>query len=295
MWVVLLNTGAGGASARISPDRLRDLFRQAGIAADVRSVRSPDIEHVSHRAAREPGVTALVAAGGDGTVSAVAAAASAAGIPLAILPLGTRNHFARDLGIPLDPASAIRAAAAGRVRAVDVGEVNGHVFVNNSSVGLYPALVRERDRHVWRRRSGKLFATLRAAWRVIGRVERHHVLLASRDKGVVRDASFVFVGNNDYDPRFLSGRARESLDAGQLSLWVPKRPPSRTGFLRLALRAAFGRLKAAKDLDQIRLPEVWVDIGRRHVRVATDGEVLRMKAPLHYRIRPRALRVLAPP
>lgn len=293
VWVVLLNGRALDAADEALSRRIAELFRSEGIDARVRQVNSAALESEARVAAADPAVEAVVAAGGDGTVSSVAQAVAGSDKPMAVLPLGTRNHFARDVGIPLDLPGAVRAAATRHVRAVDVGDVNGRVFVNNSSVGLYPDMIRERERHRWRRRAGKLLATFRASWRALARLQHGRILMASRDKGLVRDVPFVFIGNNDYDPSWIAGRTRHRVDGGVLSLWVPKRS-TRFAILRLALRAVVGRLRSAKDLERTTLPEVWVDVGRRHVRVAADGEVRRMKCPLHYRVRPGALHVLAP-
>lgn len=294
MWVVLLNGGAGGAAARALDERISALFRKAGREVDVRRVPAGGIEEAARASVREPGLEALIAAGGDGTVSSVAAAVAGTGIPLGVLPLGTRNNFARDLGLPLSLEGAIRVAAAAHAKRVDVGEVNGRVFVNNSSVGLYPDVVRERNRHRWRRRWGKLLATFRATWRVLAQVKRRHILLATADRGLIRDAPFAFIGNNDYDPSFFSGRGRPSLEEGVLSLWVPRRGASRQILLRLLLRSIVGRLKTSPELERTCLPELWVDLGKPRVRVATDGEIVHMRGPLHYRVRPRALTVFAP-
>jgi len=293
MWIVLLNEGAGGVCTELAV-RIHDLFHAAGQPVVVRCVSGDGIEAAARVALATPDIRAIIAAGGDGTVSAVAGVLADTGIPLGILPLGTRNHFARDLGLPLALDAAIALAVTAISRRVDVGEVNGRVFVNNSSVGLYPDVIEERSRHRWRRRAGKLFATFRATWRVVRSARRRHVLLATREKGLVRDVPFVFIGNNDYDPRFITGRSRAKLDGGELSLWVPKRGASRRILLQYLLRALVGRLQKAPDLEHALLPELWLDMGKPRVRVATDGEVVRMRAPLHYRVRPGALRVFAP-
>lgn len=294
MWIVLLNEGAGGANASDLANRIHALYQEAGQTVVVRCVHGSAIEASAREAAQTPGIGAIVAAGGDGTVSAVAGVLADTGIPMAILPLGTRNNFARDLGLPLDLASAVRLSVTALARHVDVGEVNGRVFVNNSSIGLYPDVIEERSRHRWRRRAGKLLATFRATWHVLRAARRRHVFLATRDKGLSRDVPFVFIGNNDYDPRFLSGRGRPRLDAGELSLWVPNRGASRRILLQYLLRALVGRLQNAPSLERALLPEVWVDMGKPRIRVATDGEIVHMRAPLHYRVRPGALRVFAP-
>lgn len=294
MWIVLLNAGAGGATAPNLAARIASLFEAAGRSVDVRVVPRGTIEAHARVAVREPGVRALIAAGGDGTVSAVAAAVAGTGVPMGILPLGTRNHFARDLGLPLTLEAAVQTAAAGHTRQVDAGDVNGRVFVNNSSVGLYPDVVRERNKHRWRRRAGKLLATTRATWRVLRQVKRRHVILETPERKLVRDVPFVFVGNNDYDPMLLTGRSRTHLDRGELSLWMPRKGASRRILLLLLFRSLVGRLQTSAALERTCLPEIRVDLGKRRVRVSTDGEVVRLTTPLHYRVRPGALTVLAP-
>lgn len=294
MWVVLLNGGAGGAKAAKLDARITQLFAHLGRDVEVRRVHASGIEAAARDAVEDPEIEAVIAGGGDGTVSAVAAAVAGTGVAMGVLPLGTRNNFARDLGLPLSLDAAIRVAADGNAKRVDVGEVNGRVFVNNSSVGLYPDVVRERNRHRWRRRAGKALATLRATWRVLRKVKRRHILLASADRGIIRDAPFAFIGNNDYDPRLLSGRGRPILDGGVLSLWVPRRGASRRILLKLLLRSLVGKLQTSPELERTCLPELWVDLGKPDVRVAADGEVVHMRGPLHYRVRPRALSVFAP-
>jgi diacylglycerol kinase family enzyme len=246
------------------------------------------------RRALSNGARAVVAGGGDGTVGSVAGALAGTDRPLGVLPLGTLNHFAKDLGIPLALEEAARNVCEGRAVPVDVGEVNGHVFVNNSSLGLYPRIVRRREKLQEREGSGKWSAFLRASMAVLLRYPFMSVRLEADGRQIARKTPFVFVGNNEYQVENLRLGARSCLDAGRLSLYVAHRT-GRLGLLRLALSALLGRLREAHDFDALCAREIWVETRRpKRIPVATDGEVTVLSTPLHYRIRPGALKVIVP-
>jgi diacylglycerol kinase family enzyme len=293
--VVLLNCGSGGhdsPKAKTESDRVAAAFRAAGVEAAVRSVPAGGLDQAAREAASSD-ADPVVLGGGDGTISTGAAALAGGPKTLGVLPLGTFNHFARDLGIPLGLEDAVRTIAEGRVREVDVGEAGGRPFVNNASIGLYPELVRVRDelrRHRGMRKGTAMLAAAREVLRdpPFLRVE----LRVLEDVARVR-TPFVFVGNNRYEMSLFALGARSALDRGELSLYVA-RNARRWGIVRLALRALVGRLRQDRDFEALTVPEVEVATPRRTVRVALDGEVYRMESPLRYRIRRRALRVLAP-
>ncbi|HTD86296.1 MAG TPA: diacylglycerol kinase family protein, partial [Candidatus Binatia bacterium] len=140
---VLVNASAGSARS-LSPGELERLFRDANISADIVTVRENDFEKVLQQALRQP-PDAIIGGGGDGTLSTIAAKLAGTGIPLGVLPLGTCNHFAKDLGIPMDLEEAVNCIGRCSAEPVDMGEVNGHLFINNSSIGAYPEIVRERE------------------------------------------------------------------------------------------------------------------------------------------------------
>ena len=147
-FVVILNADSGDRNDLALVDRLTNLFRRAGSGVDctIRLVHGADEIADALKTAVGERPSAIVAAGGDGTVSAVVAAIVDTDIALGVLPLGTLNHFAKDLGLPLDLEAAVDRLLSGATRRVDVGEVNGRTFVNNSSLGLYPDIVRDRER-----------------------------------------------------------------------------------------------------------------------------------------------------
>ena len=294
--VVLLNCGSDGhdsPKAKTESDRVAAAFRAAGVEAAVKSVPARGLDEAA-RAAAASEADPVVLGGGDGTVSTGAGALAGGPKALGVLPLGTFNHFARDLGIPLGLEDAVRTIAGGRVREVDVGEAGGRPFVNNASIGLYPELVRVRDELRRHRGMGKARAMLAAAREVLKDPPFLRVELRVLDDVARVRTPFVFVGNNRYEMSLFSLGARRALDRGELSLYVA-RNARKWGIVRLALRAMAGRLRQDRDFEALAVPEVEVITAhRRIVRVALDGELYRMESPVRYRVRPRALRVLVP-
>ena len=211
---------------------------------------------------------------------------------LGILPFGTMNHFAKDLLIPLDLEHAVAMIVAGHESRVDVGEVNGRTFINNSSLGLYPSIVREREKQQ-RLGWGKWPAYVWAALAVLRRYPFLDIRLSVDGKELTSRTPFVFIGNNEYEMETLNVGGRACLDKGELSLYMTNRT-GRLGLIRLALRALLGGLRQEKDFLALCTKEIWIETKHKRVRVALDGEVTVMEPPLHYRVRPGALRVLAP-
>ena len=234
----------------------------------------------------------VVGGGGDGTIAAVAAALVDTDTPLGVLPLGTLNHFAKDLGIPLDLEKAVTALFAGKAVRVDVGEVNGRIFLNNSSIGFYPRIVQEREREQKLGRS-KWLALARASALIFQRSRTLHVdIEGDHGRRQSYDTPFVFIGNNRYAVSGLEIGTRAVLDGGKL--WVCAAPyAGRLTLIALATRALLGFVRDA-DLAAFESVETDVRMRRPHARVATDGEVVVMRTPLRYRSRPGALRVVVP-
>jgi diacylglycerol kinase family enzyme len=289
--LVLLNTRAGTRAQNLA-NQVRDEFVAMDVQAEVRDVTGEEMERVARNATAQD-FDAVVAAGGDGTVSTVAAALAGTSMPLGILPVGTLNHFAKDAGLPLDLTEAVRTVARGRPLEVDVARVNGRVFINNVSIGLYPHVVRRREVQRERLGSNKWVAMFFALVRVFRRFPLVRVRLGVQGGTALRTSPFVFVGNNTYELHLLNIGRRLRLDTGQLTLYVANRT-GRLGILRLALRALLGRLEQARDFDCIHVPELRVESRKRRLLIAIDGELVRMAPPLHFEIWPRALTVLAP-
>lgn len=274
--------------------RLRALFRAQGMEASVVLAKSGKEMIAGAGAAVEQGVPVVAAGGGDGTMNAVGGVLAGTGVRFGVLPMGTLNHFAKDLGIPLDIEGAVANIAHGVPKPVDVGEVNQQVFLNNSSLGLYPDIVRDREKQQSRLGRGKWPAALWATVTALRRYPFLSVRMQADATRLARRTPFVFIGNNEYIMEGLAIGARSRLDAGTLSMYVAQRP-GRLGLLRFALRALIGGLKEERDFDVVLANELTIETHRKHLHVAFDGEVEKMHTPLRYRIRPGALTVMVPP
>ena len=290
---VLVNRG-GGTAARHG-DALKDAveraFAAAGVAIDLRLV---DGREMASTAASVAGAPLVVVGGGDGTLGCAAAALAGTGSAMGILPLGTRNHLAGELGIPADLEGAAALIARRPIRAIDLGRVGERVFVNNASIGFYPALVRRRDEHP----APKWLAALPATLGALGRLRHHRLRLAfdaceaAAERPVV--TPLLFVGNNRYTLDRQAMGTRDALDDGVLSVFaVASR--RRLALVGVALRILAGRADRDSDFAAIGDARALVVHGRsRHIDVALDGEIVRLAMPLRFRSDPGALRVVAP-
>lgn len=286
---ILLNRGGGSVGDRSA---IEQALAAAGIAGEPEWLDGRGIAEAAADAVAD-GAGLVVAGGGDGTINAAAGALAGTDSKLGILPLGTLNHFARDLGIPAAVEEAATLIAEGGDRRVDVGEVNGRVFINNSAIGVYPLMVVDREaqqRHLGRK---KRLAMAVAAARTLLRFSSRRLTLTIDDKTAAVDTPLLFVGNNAYRLEVPGAGTRERLDGGELCM-VALRRKSRLGFCTATFRALFGR---HRSVDVVRLDgvkHVRVDIARPLLTISIDGETERIAPPLDYRIRPKALRVIAP-
>ncbi len=291
--IVILNEASGSSSGSRTALRLVDSLRKAGFEPRVTVVsRGSETTELASRVARQ-GERTVVAAGGDGTIGAVAEGLAGTDAALGVIPLGTLNHFAKDLGIPVDMDAAVRTLAEGRVVRVDAAEVNGRLFVNNSSLGLYPSIVVKRRRSQ-KRGLGKWLALAWAVAVVLRRFPFLSVRLTADGRTVAASTPFVFVGNNEYEVEGLNLGKRARLDAGRLWLYMAPHRPTRRGSARLLFRALLGRVRQDKDFLAMTASEIKVESRLSMLAVALDGEVALMRTPLHYRALPGALRVIVP-
>ena len=287
----ILNDKAGSNSAAEARALITQAAAERGWEARVLiSSGGADLNLLAVQARTAGGL--LVGGGGDGTIAAVAAALVGTDTALGVLPMGTLNHFAKDLGIPLELEKAVQSLFTGKVARVDVGEVNGRIFLNNSSIGFYPRIVLEREREQRQGRS-KWAAFVQAAVLIVQQPRTLHVELdEDHSRRQSYDTPFLFIGNNRYTVAGLEIGTRAILNGGKL--WVCAAPyAGRLTLIALALEALVGRVRDA-DLAAFETEQTDVHTHRDHVQVATDGEVNVMRTPLHYRSRPGALRVVVP-
>lgn len=245
-----------------------------------------------NRMVREEKVDILVAGGGDGTISTAADIVAGSDTVLLILPIGTKNNFAADLNLPSDPIEIIRTLDhAPLVQKVDTGTVNGRVFINNATIGVYPKLVEEREQKVKKRGWNKWRAKAAAFFNVLRRFPLVRVTVQAENFNAKIYTPFLFVGNNEYEEIPGKSYSRRNLDQGKLWLCM-LRSPRIWSVYTLAFEVSLRNVREAENLDIRLLEEVTVVPRRNTVAVAVDGENMQMKSPLQFRIRKKNLRVI---
>jgi diacylglycerol kinase family enzyme len=297
--IALMNSGAGAFNQPLAADiehKLARAFARLGIRADLRFVDGEGLHDAAERAladARRGEADAIVVGGGDGSVRSVAGVLAGTDVPLGVVPLGTLNHFAKDLGLPLPVEDAAANVAAGRTRLVDLAEVNGETFINNSSIGIYPYMVIDRERRRARHKLTKWMAMVPAFFRMLRHFPRRRLRISAEGFARPYRTPCLFVGNNEYGTELFTFGRRHRFDAGKLWFYVvkPRRPWE---FFLMVCRLCFGHLEQAHDLDTFELAEAEIGAKTSRLPVALDGEVRIMHTPLHYRSRSGALRVIVP-
>lgn len=290
---VIINASGGSFVAGETEQLLADLFAASGIEVNLRLARSGDQIELFAKAAVDSDAEVVLAGGGDGTISSVAGVVAASGKTFGVLPLGTLNNFSKDLNIPQDIAEAIRVIAEGKTAEIDLAEVNGRKFINNSSIGLYPRIVRKRDQHQQRLGYGKWRAAFWAAISIFRISPFLKVEILVDGKLFVRKTPFVFVGNNEYEMEIYNIGRRPKLDKGRLSIYFLHRG-GRLGVIMLLLRTITGTVRQWRDFEEVLTDSIRIGTRRKRMQVAFDGEVASVEMPLQYRILPKALRVIVP-
>lgn len=297
---VLLNATSGRDDSQATYALIGQMLAASGRRYRIEMVeRGSDIPQTAQRLASQATAQGgvVVAAGGDGTLNAVAQAAHDAGCPMGVLPQGTFNYFSRTHGIPQDTAAAVEALLSAQAHAVQVGLINQRVFLVNASLGLYPDLL--EDRETYKRRFGRSRAVaLLAAGATLLREHRQLQLRIERGGAVrtVRSAT-LFVGNNRLQLEQVGLPEARGIEQGRVAA-VMLKPTSTWGLVRLMWRSAMGHLAEADEVESFQFQHMtvqpWLPYGLRRVKVATDGEVCLMRTPLEFRVSPRPLYLLKP-
>ena len=289
----LLNVRSGWDDGSICSDQLTKQMGSAGVELRIEHAKRGFDITAAVRRARAGGAAAIIAGGGDGTLNAVAAGLNGSEVPMAILPIGTLNHLARDLSVSLNINEAIGQLTTDRVARIDLGGVNGRIFINNSVIGLYPTyfLTRQRFERAWK---FKWLAIASAILSVFRRNPYMNVRLSLEGKEIVRRTPYILVANNEHRMEGYQLGTRDRLDRGLLWVYV-MRKLSRWSLLRLAASLIFGRFKKKDDFETFAVSSFRVETRRKKLGVSLDGEVKAMRTPLEYRSLPGALCVVAPP
>jgi diacylglycerol kinase family enzyme len=264
-----------------------------GPGAVLRQVKGEDLDDAA-REAVEQDFDAIVAAGGDGTIMTVAGTLMDRGRRFGVLPFGTFNYFARGLGIPEDPKGAAEVIRAGSTRRVSLAEVNGQVFVNNISLGIYPAILRNREDIYarWgRRRSIAHWSTAKTFLQF-----QRPLFLTIHADGEERRVRtpLLFVARSAYQLESFGLAGKDCVEEGRFAVFVAP-DTGRMGMFHKAFRLVAKTMAEGRDFDLICAEEVTIATRSRHLTVACDGEKMRMRTPLRLRLHPEALEVFAPP
>ena len=291
---IIFNPAAGTALAMgLTTPVLAEHFTNAGLDF---TIDDDDHDELADRIAKALAGDAdvIVAAGGDGTVLAVAEALVGSDKTLAVLPLGTLNGLARDLHLALDLPGAIAQLGDLAPRAIDVAECNGRAFLHNVIVGLIPSIAVGREMIRGRPGLRTKLSFLRFMLRRFAFARRIALALRLDDSPTrIEMVQTLVVANNSYEQRLGRIMSRRRLDRGTLTVYMIRSFRFRDA-LRLAISMAAGRWRADQVIEYEKVREVTVGSKRKRVLVTMDGEVTRLETPLNFTIRPRSLQILAP-
>lgn len=291
-FAVILNAGSGVSPIATTIQQIKDAFAAFDVEPKIFLTHLGSDLTAKTLIAIQEGYDVIVAAGGDGTVSVVASNLIGMNVTLGVLPIGTLNHFAKDLKIPLTIPEAVATLLKGPVTVIDVGTVNDKIFINNSSIGLYQKLVRHREnlqKSGWR----KWPAFVSAFLTVMRLYPFLSVRLQIDGQTIVTKTPMVFVGNNEYTFEGYQFGNRLTLTDKLLGVHVAN-APSRIGLLKILAHGLFGNISDSAQLNSYKTQELWIESRRKYLHVSLDGEVTVLPTPLHYQIKPAALKVIVP-
>jgi diacylglycerol kinase family enzyme len=288
--LLIINAEAGRARRGNELKNLLAAATQHG-NLDIHLLQSHDNIPRIVKLAIKNGAKAIGVAGGDGTINSIASVLVGTKIPLLVIPFGTLNHFARDIGVPTKLEEALDLFETGQPLTIDVGEVNGHYFLNNSSVGIYSRLVNEREKH--EKHLGKWLAFALAGWNVLRHPRLVHIKLDIEGQTQDLKVGLIFFSNNRADMSPLMVGHRPRLDRQILDTFVVKAstPFELFGVARSFLR---NRLEQSPLVTRTETCEATVYTANHRLRVACDGELRVIASPLNYRIHSAAMIVKVP-
>ncbi|MEO6872863.1 MAG: diacylglycerol kinase family protein [Chthoniobacterales bacterium] len=290
---VILNAKSGSHEAGETREVIEKVLREAGRSFHVSTATGQTLRDLAEsKAAGDCEI--LVAGGGDGTICCVAEAALKHGKTLGVIPLGTFNYFAKNLGIPLEPEKAAKVIVEGETVRASVLDLNGRLILNNASIGIHPAVLLKR-RQVYRRWGrNQISAYLSVALTAFQPPPRLRVRVATKDGEVVRETPLVMVCSNAFQMEAFALAGKECLDQGKFALYIA-RMGGRLTISRLGLRALLRRLRPGVHYEVICTSDVTIETLRhRRFRAAVDGDLERLESPLCFSISDAALCVIAP-
>ena len=289
--LIIMNPGSGKKKSGEPAARLVEEISRDPLF-ELREVKGEQLVAAVREAVGQ-GYRSFAAAGGDGTICAVASALSGSGCRMGVIALGTFNYFARSLGLPEDVPGAVQVLREGRTQPLDIGEINGVAFLNNASLGAYSLILESRERIYakWGR------SRLAAYWSVLVALSRFRIRMSvtmtvDGEKHRLK-TPMIFVANNPYQLELFNLEGADLLREGKLVAMVAP-DVGRLGLIAFAIRLAMGSSKAGRDFELLSGREIVVETRRKRAVVARDGERERMRAPFVFRLRPAALDLIVP-
>lgn len=292
-YFVVLNTASGKKAGTLSVEELEERIAALPGPTTVRRAKSGrDLARLVKEATQSDAGT-IVAAGGDGTICAVATALSGSGRRMGVVPMGTFNFFARGLGIPEDVEGAVRVLSEGRPVPVTVGEINGKIFLNNASLGAYPVILDQRE-GVYRRWGRSRLAAYWSVLRALVTVHRPLWMKITVDgKALRRRSPMAFVAMSGYQLEQYELDGADAVRDGRFALYVAP-DTGRFGMILQAVKLAWRRLRPGRDVELFTGREIVIETSRKRRLVARDGEKEEMRSPFTFKALQGALTVLAP-
>lgn len=290
---VILNARSGSHRAEKTRQILGMVLGESGRSFQITVASGDAIERVAQEKAAS-GCEVLVAGGGDGTVRGVAEAVLQAHKTLGVLPLGTFNYFARNLGIPLDLEAAAHIILEGFSVRAPVFDLDGRLVLTNVSIGIHPAVLLKRRRLYRRWGRNQFNAYLSVLLTAFQAAPRMRLRLATGRGEVVRETPLVLICSNAFQMEAFQLAGTECLAAGQFALYVAHMAGRATIF-RLGLRALLRCLRPGVDYEVICTSDATIEtLRRRHLRAAVDGELEKLESPMRFRVAREPLCVLVP-
>jgi diacylglycerol kinase family enzyme len=271
----------------------KSIFEKRGHTFESEIVAGKNVVKTLRNVATEAGEHVLMAGGGDGTISAAADVAWKARVPLAVLPAGTMNMFARALKIPLELNDALESLASGTIQAVDISTANDESFVHQFSIGFQPQMIKLRNTLEFRSRWGKRLASMRAFAKAMGNPPRFAVRMVIDGAPTERTVSAISIANNPYGQGRLP--VPDFLDRGELGVYIAGRLTP-AALMKLAFTVLTGSWRRNPDVDEILAKEVELHFPhlRRSAKATIDGELIPLPRDVKIAIHAGELQVLVP-
>lgn len=280
---VILNARSGSQKSKEACQGLENVFRRAGRSFHISVVTGERVVRVAEEKAKTD-CEVLVAAGGDGTICGVAEAARRSGKILGVIPLGTFNYFANNLGIPLEVEEAARVVVEGKMIYAPLLDLDGRLILNNTSIGIHPAVLMKRRQLYRRWGRSQVTAYLSVMMTAFRPAPRLRVRLETDDGELVRETPLVLVCSNAYQVENFALEGKECLAGGKFAVYVACHS-GRATIVKLGLRTVLRRLREGIDYEVICATDVTIDaLRRRRLRAAVDGELGKLNSPMRFRV-----------